>query len=142
VAVSGGKTVVYRPGDIVSFRTSAAVNEGRLVAVSGDMTVSEAAAGSPKVIGVALQTASAANDVIPVQLLGYVFRLQAASAVAAGDEVKAAANGQVQTAPATSFAATYSAADANAQVDNTRAIVGVALEAIAASAQGRVYVRR
>lgn len=133
MAVSGGSNVVYRPGDIVSFTTGAAVTEGRLVAISGDWTVEETAGESRAVVGVALQTSSAAGDVIPVQLLGYVFRLTASGAVAAGNQVVSAANG---AAAALADAAGATAADIN----HARAVLGVALEAIADTETGRVLV--
>lgn len=142
MAVSGYKNVVWKPGSIVSFKTSAAVAEGDVVEITGDMTVAPAAADSVKVVGVAMQTASAANDVIAVQLLGFVFRLKAAGAIAAGDQLQAAGAGAVRTRPA--FTATIGAAYAEVATEDAlldaASILGVALEAIANGQTGRVVV--
>lgn len=134
MAVSGGKNAVYKPGSIVSFAVSAAVTAGQLVEVTGDKTVGPAGAASRKVVGVALQTASAVGDVIPVQIFGFIFNLTASGAIAAGDEVNPAAAGAVATIAASGAA--YVQAEAN----GARSIVGVALQAIANTATGWVLV--
>lgn len=136
MAVTGGRFVKWKPGSIVTFTTAAAVTQGRLVEITGAMTVGMAAAGSRKVVGVALQTSDAAGDKIAVQLLGYIIKCRASGAVAAGDEVMAAANGDVQAVAAAGAA--YVQAEAN----NARAIVGVAVEAIANGLEGNVLVGR
>lgn len=107
----------FAPGRDVTFIASAAVTGGRLVEVTGNMTVAHAAAASTKVVGVASFDA-AANTEVGVST-GGVHPLLASAAVAAGDKVAATAGGQV--APAAANPA-----------------VGTALEAIAAAATGRV----
>ncbi|HLB03861.1 MAG TPA: hypothetical protein VJK66_02480 [Gaiellaceae bacterium] len=135
MAVSGGKTFVYEAGAAVSFAVSAAVTEGKLVECSGNKTVATAAAESQKVVGVALQTASAVGDVIAVKIRGYIMKMRAEGAVAAGDELNAAADGSgdVTTLP---VAATAVAEDIN----DARSVIGIALEAIADEAEGWVLV--
>lgn len=145
MAVTGGTNVVYKPGSIVSFATSAAVTAGRLVEISGNKTVAHAATKSRKAIGVALQTGSASGDTIAVQLLVYVFKLTASGAITAGDELVAAADGsgKVSTAPvtATTIGAAYAEAATEQAIDDARAIVGVSFEGIADTASGWVGVR-
>ncbi len=128
MAVTGGMTPVYLPGSRVSMKISAAVTAGQLVEVTGNMTVGPAAAASRKVVGVALQTGSAANDIIAVQIAGYVFRLKASGAVTAGDQVGAGAAGAAITVAG------------GATADVTRSIVGVALEGAADTALFRAVV--
>ncbi|RDI73306.1 hypothetical protein Gocc_2906 [Gaiella occulta] len=135
MAVSDGVNPLYTPGAKVTMKVSAAVTAGQLVEVSGSGTIGPAAANSRKVVGVALQTGSAANDLIAVQLLGYIFKLKAAGAITAGDEVSAGAAGTVATQAA---AAGATAADIN----NARSVIGVALENIADTVTGPILVGR
>lgn len=112
----------FEPGAAVTFTASAAITGGQLVAVTGGRRVAPAAAGSTAVIGVALNDAAAEAEV-PVLSVG-VHRLTAAAAVAAGDQVIAAAAGQVTPVGAgTAFQ-----------------VVGKALEAIAAGARGLIQI--
>ena len=134
MAVSGGIHPVYTPGGRVSFAVSAAVTAGQLVEVTGDKTVGPAGAGSRKVVGQALQTASASGDVIPVQIFGFISNLTASGAIAAGDEVNPAAAGAVATLAASGAA--YVQAEAN----NARSIVGVALPASSNAATGWILI--
>lgn len=132
MAVTGGLTVKYRPGATVTLKVSAAVTQGSFVEISGSGTVAQAAAGSVKIVGVALQTAGAANDLIAVQLLGYVMLMKAKGAVTAADGVGAASDG-------TAAVSTITPADTYAAV---RKVVGLALEDIADTATGPIYVSR
>lgn len=131
MAVTGGLTVRYRPGSIVTFKVSAAVTQGALVEVSGSGTVAQAAAASTKFVGVALQTASAANDLISVQLTGYVFVLKAKGAVTAADPVGSASDGSAAVSTITVGAYT-----------DIRKVAGIALEDIADGASGPIYMTR
>lgn len=136
MAVTGGVVTPYAAGSPpVTFAVSAAVVAGKLVEISGNMTVAHAAAGSRKCIGMALQSGSAIGDKIAVQLFGDVCTLTAAGAVTAGDElVVGAVAGTVSTLAASG--AGYVQAEAN----NARAIVGIGLEAISDTLTGRVLV--
>lgn len=136
MAVTGGIIERYAPGHPkVTFKCAAAVTEGRLVEVTAAGKIQHAAAGSRKTIGLAMQTASAVDDEIAVQLFGDVYELTAQGAIAAGDEVfpGAAGDGRVSVLAA---AATPTAAEVN----NGRAIIGIALEAIADTAKGDVMM--
>lgn len=114
----------YYDGDVVTFIAGAAITAGRLVEITGNMTVGPAGAASTKVVGVAgRDTASGAN--VPVYRVG-VHDLVAAGAISAGDHVVAGALGTVATIGANVFATD----------------VGIALEAIADTATGRVALTR
>lgn len=136
MAVSGGKIWVYDSGAVVSFKATAAITEGKLVEVSGDKTVATASAESQKVVGVALQTAGAANDVIAVKIRGYIMVMRAEGAVAAGDELNAAADG---SGDVTALPAAVTAIGED--INDARSVIGIALEAIADEATGWVLVR-
>lgn len=121
MAVSGGVVEVFKGGGPdPTYTTSAAVTGGKMVEITGNRRVAHAAAASAKVVGVAKETASAAEDKIAVASDG-VWRLTAAGAIAAGDRVECAAAGAVRTLAA-------------------GRPVGVALEAIADTALGLVMV--
>lgn len=99
MAVSGG--IVERYGadlDAVTCKVAAAVTEGKLVehVAAGSRRVQTAAVGSLLVAGVALQTASAAEDEIGVATEGFV-ELTASGAIANGDALEAAAAGDART---------------------------------------------
>lgn len=134
MTVSGGSQVVYKPGSVVSFAVSAAVADGDLVESTGNMTVGPAGASSRKVIGRAMQAADTAADIIAVQIFGYIARLKANGTVTAGDELIPAAAGDVST-----FAAS-GAAYVQAEANNARAIIGVALEGAATTVVFRALV--
>ncbi len=144
MTVSGGVNPLYTPGMRVSMAVSAAVTAGTLVEVSGDNTVGPASAGSKKVVGVALQTASASGDVIPVLLSGYVFKIKAEGAVTAGDLVTPATGagneGHVSTL-LIDTTATVNETTVEAAINAGLGAVGVALEGIADEATGKVLVR-
>lgn len=135
MAVSGG--VVERFGSgapKVTMTLAAAVTAGRLVEMTANRTVQHAGAASLKVVGVALQTGSAVGDKLAVAT-GGIWDLTASGAVAAGDQVIAAANGQVSALPA-------AAAATIADINNARAIVGTALEAITNGNAGPVVLSK
>lgn len=136
MAITGSTQHVFGPGCKLSFKSGAAITKGRLVEISAANTVIMAAVNSQKVVGVAMQTCDAVGDLIEVQVLGYVFKLVAAGAVSAGDEVSVGAvAGTVSTLP-------VAAAAAAADINKARAVIGIALEAIADTASGRVLVSR
>lgn len=136
MAVSGGVVERYKPGcPKVTFQCAAPVTEGRLVEVTAAAKIQHAATGSRKAIGIAMQTASAVDDRVAVQLFGDVYELTAQGAVAAGDELiaGAAGDGRVSTLAAAAVADV-------AAINNARAIIGIALEAIADAAKGDVMM--
>lgn len=87
----------YAPGPITE-EASAAVTGGRLVEFTGDRTVGPAAAASNVVAGVALRDA-ALGQKVAVDHDG-THKLRASAAIAAGQRVIAAANGEVAPAGA------------------------------------------
>ncbi len=128
MAVSGGIVERFGPVAKKTYTTSAAVTAGRLVAATaGSRRVGPAGAGSLVVQGVAMQTASAAEDQVSVAHTG-VFRLRAAVAISAGQNVEAAANGEVRPLVTIDAAGSF----------NPSAIVGIAEEDIALGADGDV----
>lgn len=89
---------VFKPGQSITYRTSAAVIGGRLVEITGDREVAHAAADSAKVVGIAAWSAGIGEEVTVHS--GGVLPVLASGAVAAGDRVSAAANGKGATAVA------------------------------------------
>lgn len=137
MAVSGGIIERYKPGcPKVTFQAAAAVTEGRLVEITAAGKIQHAAAGSRKAIGIAMQTASAVDDRVAVQLFGDVYELTAQGAIAAGDEVFPGAAGDGRVSVLAAAGAAYVQAEAN----NARAVIGIALEAIADTAKGDVMM--
>jgi hypothetical protein len=131
MAVTGGLTCKYRPGSIVTMKVSAAVTQGAPLQVSGDGTVATAPTGSTKIVGIALQTASAANDLIAVQVNGYVFVLTAKGAITAGDPVGAASDGSAAVSTI-----------AVAAFGDVLKVAGIALTTAIDAASVQVYVFR
>ena len=135
MAKTGGVVEVFPSGAPKFTRTAAAaITAGRLVEVAATGTVQMAGANSLKVVGVALEGTDFVGtpDKIAVAS-GGVFLLTASGAITAGDLLVAAANGQVSTLAAVT---TPTAAD----VTNTRAIIGKALDSIANGQTGRVLL--
>lgn len=133
MAVTGGVGERFPSGKKRTMTASAAVTAGRLVEMSGNRTVQHAGAASLKVYGVALQDydgVAATGAKVTVARDG-VWYLTATGAIAAGDQLIAAANGTVSALAAAGGA---TAADIN----NARAVIGIALEAIANGQQGPV----
>lgn len=114
----------YRPGQNVTFTAAAAITGGQAVKISGNMTVTPTTAAGDVAIGQATTDAVASGQVL-VGIAGPVATLTASAAIAAGDHVgPGAVAGQITTV---AFGA---------------GAVGVALEAIAAAASGRVLLGR
>lgn len=124
---------VFKPGQAVTLKASAAITGGQVVAVSGSGTVAPAAAGAAAWTGVAAFDA-AVNDNVTVYS-GGVQSCTAAGAVTAGDLVVTGAAGRVATLAAVT---TPTAAD----VTSTRAIVGLALTTAADGGKVRVQFDR
>lgn len=93
----------------ITLKASAAITGGRLVEVSGDGTVAQAAADSTKVVGVAMDDA-AENQTVAVSL-GGVQRLLANGSITAGDEVAAAADGKAKTGDSAQIGVALSTGD-------------------------------
>src|SRR5437764_12569867 len=115
---------LYKPGQALTLKASAAITGGQLLAVSGSGTVAPACAAAANWIGVAGFDAST-NDNVTIHSNG-VQSLTASGAITAGDSLVSAANGQV----ATGAAATPGA------------FVGIALTTDANGAKVRVKVNR
>ena len=112
-------TPVYSPGTTVPFTASAAITGGQLVEVTGVETVGPAGAASLKAIGVAAFDAASGARVTVV--IGKVVQEAVTTGtVTAGDQIIPAAAGTVSTLAA---AATDTATDIN----NARAVIGVAI---------------
>lgn len=105
---------LFRPGSTVTFNAAAAITGGQLVelgAAAGQVV--PAAAGSAKLIGVAGHDA-AVGDPLTVEVNRPIHELVAASAIALGARVEAAAGGKVatlSTGEAFGLAITAAAAD-------------------------------
>lgn len=127
----------YAPGTALTREASAAITAGQLLTITGDNTVAPTTGDAQLVVGVASRDA-AIGELLTVQR-GGVHVLTAAAAVAAGDYLMSAAGGQVRPVPAT---AATGAATTQTQTDinNTRAIVGYALEPIALGAAGECHL--
>lgn len=106
-------TAKFRPGQDVTYRASADVRAGRLVEITGDTAVAEAAAGSLKTVGVSGHSAKA-GELVRVQS-GGVHRPIATGAIAAGARVAAAAGGTVATATEATIGTAIAAAANGAQ---------------------------
>lgn len=123
MAKTGGVVEAFPSGAAkVTMTAAAAITAGRLVEIAGNRTVQHAGANSVKVMGVALEGTDFVGtpDKIAVAT-GGVFLIVTSGTVTAGDKLVAAATGLVSTLAAVT---TPTAAD----VTNTRAIIGVALE--------------
>ena len=87
----------FTAGKAVTFNTSAAVVGGRLVAVTGDLTVGPAGADSAAVVGVASVDTIVGDAVTVYTRPSGVQRLVASGAIAAGVKVISATAGKVAT---------------------------------------------
>jgi hypothetical protein len=135
VAVTGGVVERFGSGAVkITMTLAAAVTAGRLVEMTANRTVQHAGAASLKVIGVALQTGSAVGDKIAVAT-GGIWNLTASGAISAGDQLIAAATGKVSTLAAAGSATLT-------DINNARAVVGNAVEAIADTAEGPCALSR
>lgn len=98
MAVSGGYVERYKDGGLViTCKVAAAINAGQLVVLTANsFEVDVAGANAVKGVGVALRTASAVGDKIPVAFPGaQVYALKAAGAIDAGQYVATGAAGTV-----------------------------------------------
>lgn len=123
-----GQIERYFPGDRITFKASAAVTGGRIVAISGNKTVAPAVAGSTAIIGIALFDA-AVNEYVTVATIG-VWDIRANAAVAAGDVLTTAGAG-VDAGSVTPV---------TVATQDPRTIVGRAIEAAALGAVVGVYL--
>jgi hypothetical protein len=125
-AVTGGQVERKAPGDRITFTVKAGqtVRGGRLVELTADWEIQEAAANSLKVAGVALYD-GAAGAKVTVASEG-VWLLIASGAIAAGDDVKAGAAGVAVTIPA---ADATSLATVTVGINDSRRKVGRAMAA-------------
>lgn len=89
---------IFKPGQAVTLKASAAITGGQLVSVSGSGTVAPAGAASTSVVGVAAFDA-VTNDNVTIYA-GGVQNCTASGAITAGDPVIAAAAGAVVTSAA------------------------------------------
>jgi hypothetical protein len=115
---------IYKPGQALTLKASAAITGGQLVVITGSGSVGPAGAAAANWVGVAAFDA-ATNDNVTIHSSG-VQSLTASGAVTAGDSLVSAAAGQV----ATGAAATPSA------------FVGVALTTAVNGAKVRVKFAR
>lgn len=124
---------IYKPGQAITLKASAAITGGQVVAVSGAGTVGPAGVKSAAVVGVAAFDA-AQNDNVTI-FSGGVQSVEAAGAVTAGDLIVSGATGTVAKL---AVVTTPTAAD----VTDSRAILGVALTTAADGALVRVQFNR
>jgi hypothetical protein len=125
-------TPVYVPSKVVTLTASGAVVGGDLLEVSGSGTVRKCATlATIGYVGVAGED-TAANGRVTVYCRGFVHESVADGSVTAGDQLltSATAGRQVKTVPP-------STTPTKADVDNTRAIIGVALTSAADNAKVR-----
>jgi hypothetical protein len=94
-----------------TYQASGAVTGGRLVEVTGNGTVANAAAASVKVLGVAAYDAATGAKVAVWPLAGCSHRVTASGAIAAGDNLAAGANGTVAAIAAGTFGQLVGVAD-------------------------------
>lgn len=119
-------TVVFPTGAApITLQASATITGGRLVEVTGNLTVGPAGAASTKVVGVAAFDAASGAKVDVWPLAGVVHETTASGAINAGDNLAAGAAGVVSAIAAGTF----------------QQLVGVALAAAADTATCR-YIGR
>ncbi|MEV4179935.1 capsid cement protein [Streptosporangium canum] len=118
---------IYTPGETFTVTTSAAITGGQLVAVSGNGTVGVAGAASAAWIGVAAHDAASGSR-LTVFARGTVHESTASGAITAGAQL---ATGAAGTVASLAVAAGAAAGDIN----NARAVVGVALTTAADTAK-------
>lgn len=124
---------VFKPGQAITLKASAAVTGGQVVAVTGVGTVGPAGANAANWVGVASNDA-AINENVTIYG-GGVQSVTTSGTVTAGDIVVCAAAGAVSTLAAVT---TPTAAD----VTNTRGIVGIALSTATTGLKVRVKFDR
>lgn len=88
----------WRPANAITFTTTAAVEGGDALELTGPYLVAPAAASSTKYIGIAAHSAAGGEQVL-VHLLGKsIQRGRAGGAIAVGDKVATGAGGDIVTA--------------------------------------------
>lgn len=120
---------IFTPGEAITLSASAAVTGGQLLSVSGNGTVAPAAAGAASWIGVAAFDAASGTRVT-VYPRGVVHETTADGPITAADQVQTGATGKVKTLAAASAAVA-------ADINNARAVIGVALTTAADLAKVR-----
>jgi Uncharacterized conserved protein (DUF2190) len=131
--LKGGIVEYFSPGDNLTMTVgTGGVVGGNVVSLSANRTVVKAGANDIP-LGVALHDA-AAGEIVTVAVEG-VWPCKASGAIGFGDIVGTGAAGTVATVAAAG--GTYAQAEAN----EGRTIVGIALESIADTAVGRVKLR-
>ena len=105
-------TPIHTTGTIPwTLQASVPVVGGRLVESTGTRTVGPAGAASVKVLGVAAYDAAAGAKVAVWPLAGCTHKVTATGAIAAGDNLAAAANGTVAPIAAGTFGQLVGVAD-------------------------------
>lgn len=107
---------VRKPGNAPTFKASASITGGQMVAITGPGTVGPAGANSAAWIGVASQDA-AVNDNVTVYNGGSQL-VTASGSVTAGDAVACAASGQVATSATPTSAQFVGIAETTATTGN------------------------
>lgn len=131
---TGAIVEYFDPDEHLTFTVATtAVSGGNMVELNGDRTVQPAGAASLKCVGIALHDA-AVGETVSVAAEG-TWPAVASGAIAAGDLLTCDTGGKVVTLAAAGGA--YAQAAAN----GSRAIVGIALEAISDTAKGRVRLK-
>ena len=125
---------LFKPGQAITLKASAPITARQLVAITGPGTVGPAGANALNWVGVAGFDA-ATNDNVTIYASGPVHELIASGTVTAGDVVAPAAAGAVATLAAVT---TPTPAD----VTNTRAIVGVAINTATNGNKVRIIATR
>jgi hypothetical protein len=127
-------TPVYIVGEIVTATASGAITGADILEVSGSNTVAKCGtAGSLKMVGVAAQD-TIINGRVPYYCRGAVHESIAQGVITAGDQIitgDGTGGKQVRTCPPSGFAVGYLNTDANAQENNSRAVIGFALTSAA-----------
>lgn len=105
----------FKPGEAVSYNATADLVGGQLVELTGARSVGVAGAASTKVVGVAAFDCKSGERVLVHS--GGVQRPVASAAIAAGDQVQAAADGQAATGTTAPIGLALTAAAAGARVE-------------------------
>lgn len=119
-------TEYHSPADRLTYTATATITGGQLVELTGDRTIGPAGAGSVKCVGIAMQDC-AVGAKVGVASEG-VWPVVSGGVITAGMRLKCGAAG----------VAVPFVTDASGLVALPNSIVGIALEAIASAATGRV----
>ncbi len=121
----------YIEGKAIPMKAAQAITAGQVVELTGDEQVAPTAGASAKVLGVALMDAQAGEKVTVIT--EGVVEVTAAGAIAAGDKVVAAANGQVAKYTPYDVPTTFADTDVEAAVAEAQKVIGIALTSATAS---------